>query len=159
LKSGSLWKTSLEEVTGMSENNSQQSALNNETATAPKDFRIPAALVRTALSSEQTLMSWIRTSLSLLTLGFSIVQFFHYLGQRQGGDGISAGPRRMGISLICVGVIVLLLAMVEHLLRLRKMKKEGLPADSVSFLPIGSAVALLLIGLAAFISTIMNWSL
>jgi hypothetical protein len=65
----------------------------------------------------------------------------------------------MGISFICVGVIVLLLAMVEHLLRVRKMKKVGLSAGSVSSLPIASAVALLLIGLAAFISTIMNWSL
>ena len=37
----------------------------------PRDLRVPAALVRMALSSEQTLMSWVRTSLSMFTFGFS----------------------------------------------------------------------------------------
>ena len=131
----------------------------NETAKTPKDLRLPAALVRTALSSEQTLMSWIRTSLSLFTFGFSITQFFYYLEQQEEGVQISAGPRRMGFALVCVGIVVLLMAMVEHVLRLRKMTKQGLPANAVSFLPFGSAVALFVIGIAAFVSIIMNWSL
>jgi len=138
---------------------SPQETEHNETVKTPKDLRLPAALVRTALSSEQTLMSWIRTSLSLFTFGFSITQFFYYLEQQKEGIQISAGPRRMGFALVCVGIVVLLIAMVEHVLRLRKMRKEGLPADSVSFLPFGSAVALLVIGIAAFVSIIMNWSL
>ena len=54
-----------------------------ETPETPRDLRVPAALVRTALSSEQTLMSWVRTSLSLFTFGFSIAQFFCYLEQQQ----------------------------------------------------------------------------
>ncbi len=131
----------------------------NETAETPKDLRLPAALVRTALSSEQTLMSWIRTSLSLFTFGFSITQFFYYLEQRTEGVQISTGPRRFGIALVCVGIVVLLMAMVEHVLRVRKMKKQGLPADAASFLPFGSAVALLVIGIAAFTSIIINWHL
>lgn len=131
----------------------------SETVETPRDLRLPAALVRTALSSEQTLMSWIRTSLSLLTFGFSITQFFYYLEQQKEGIQVSPGPRRMGFTLVCVGIVVLLAAMVEHVLRLRKMKKEGLPADAASFLPFGSAVALLVIGIAALVSIIMNWSL
>ncbi|HEG44317.1 MAG TPA: DUF202 domain-containing protein [Phycisphaerales bacterium] len=131
----------------------------NETAETPRDLRLPAALVRTALSSEQTLMSWIRTSLSLFTFGFSITQFFYYLEQQKEGIRISAGPRRLGFALVCVGIVVLLMAMVEHVLRLRKIKKQGLPADAASFLPFGSAVALLLIGIVALVSIIMNWSL
>ncbi len=131
----------------------------NEAVETPKDLRLPAALVRTALSSEQTLMSWIRTSLSLFTFGFSITQFFYYLEEQKEGIQISPGPRRMGFALVCVGIIVLLAAMVEHVLRLRKMKKQGLPGDAASFLPFGSAVALLVIGIASFVSIIMNWSL
>jgi len=138
---------------------SEKETEHNETVETPKDLRLPAALVRTALSSEQTLMSWIRTSLSLLTFGFSITQFFYYLEDQKEGIQISAGPRRMGFALVCVGIIVLLAAMVEHVLRLRKMKKEGLPADASSFLPFGSAVALLVIGIAALVSIIMNWHL
>lgn len=131
----------------------------NENVKPPRDLRLPAALVRTALSSEQTLMSWIRTSLSLFTFGFSITQFFYYLEQQEEGMQISPGPGRLGIALICVGLVVLIAGMVEHVLRLRKMKKQGLPGEAVSFLPVGSAVALLVIGLTAFVSIIMNWSL
>ncbi len=138
---------------------SSQDTGHNEIVTTPKDLRLPAALVRTALSSEQTLMSWIRTSLSLFTFGFSITQFFYYLEQRTEDIEVSAGPRRLGFALVCVGIVVLLMALVEHVLRLRKMKKQGLPADAGTFLPFGSAVALLIIGFAAFASIIINWHL
>ncbi len=146
----------------MKEKETPQVPLNGEhreTETTPKDLRITAALVRTVFSSEQTLMSWIRTALSLFTFGFSIAQFFHYLDKRQDNIQLAAGPRRLGIALICVGILVLMLAMVEHVLRLRKMKKQGLPANSASFLPIGSAIALLMIGLTALIGTTLNWHL
>ena len=125
----------------------------------PRDLRLPAALVRTALSSEQTLMSWVRTSLSLFTFGFSITQFFYYLEQQQEDSHFSAGPRRLGISLIVVGILVLVLAMVEHVQRLRKMREQGLPSDSGSFLPIGSAGAILAIGIVALVSIFLKWHL
>ena len=125
----------------------------------PRDLRLPAALVRTALSSEQTLMSWVRTSLSLFTFGFSITQFFYYLEQQQEDSHFSAGPRRLGISLIGVGILVLILAMVEHVQRLRKMREQGLPSDSGSFLPIGSAGAILAIGIVALVSIFLKWHL
>ena len=131
----------------------------SETPETPRDLRLPAALVRTALSSEQTLMSWVRTSLSLFTFGFSITQFFYYLEQQQQDSHFSAGPRRLGISLIGVGILVLVLAVVEHVQRLRKMREQGLPPDSGSFLPIGSAVAILAIGIVALVSVFLKWHL
>ena len=146
----------------MNEKEKQQSpseSEHDETVKTPRDLRLPAALVRTALSSEQTLMSWIRTALSLFTFGFSITQFFHFVEQQREGDQISSDPRRLGVALVSAGIVVLLFAMAEHVLRLRKMKEQGLPADSVSLLPIGSAVALLTIGMAAFVSILMDWSL
>ena len=36
--------------------------------------------LRTRLSIERTLMSWVRTSVSLIGFGFTIVQFFERLG-------------------------------------------------------------------------------
>jgi putative membrane protein len=105
----------------MNEKEKQQSppeGEHNEAAETPRDLRLPAALVRTALSSEQTLMSWIRTALSLFTFGFSITQFFHYLEQQKEGDQISADPRRLGVALVSAGIVVLLFAMLEHVLRL-----------------------------------------
>lgn len=125
----------------------------------PRDLRLPAALVRTALSSEQSLMSWIRTSLSMIAFGFSITQFFQYLAEKQEDLQISTGPRRLGIALVCVGVFSLVLATIDYVQRIRKMKDEGLPADGLSRLPLGSAVSFLVIGLLALITVVMNWSL
>ena len=146
----------------MSERDKPQAPLKDKPSGVARfstDFRVIAALVRTAFSSEQSLMSWMRTSLSLFTFGFSITQFFYYLDQRQPGAELSSGPRWLGMSLVCVGVLVLLLAIVEHVQRIRKMKEQGLPSDAGTLLPIGSAVGLLIIGIAAFVSIILNWHL
>jgi putative membrane protein len=123
-----------------------------------RDLRIPAALVRTALSSEQTLMSWVRTSLSLSTFGFAIAKFFQYL-VGQGNTPTAAAPRRMGLALILLGVAVLTAAVIEHLWRIRGLKEQGLPADASSFLPIGSAGAMIAIGLVALVSVFLRWQL
>ncbi len=124
-----------------------------------RDLRIPAALVRTAFSSEQTLMSWIRTSLSLIAFGFSITQFFQYMGERQKIALPSAAPRLLGITLVSTGILVLALAAFEHILRIRRLKDEGLPEDSRSFLPIAAALAMLLIGITALAGILTNWSI
>jgi putative membrane protein len=116
-------------------------------------------MVRTALSSEQTLMSWIRTSVSLYTFGFSITQFFFFLEQQREGIQFSAGPRRLGLALISLGIVALVLAIVEHLVRLRRMKEVGLPNDVRYFLPVGSGLAVLAVGIAALVVVTMNWSL
>lgn len=119
-----------------------------------------AVLVRTAFSSEQSLMSWIRTSLSLFTFGFPITQLFYFLDQRQAdAEELLSSPRLLGMSLVGVGILVLVLAIVEHVQRIRKMKEEGLPSDAGTILPTCSAVGLLIIGIAAFVSIILNWHL
>jgi putative membrane protein len=105
-------------------------------------------------------MSWVRTALSLFTFGFSIVQFFFFLAAQQPENTeLSAGPRRLGLTLIAVGIAALLLAVSEYIVRLRRLREEGLPADSTSSLPLGSAVGLCAIGLAAFVSVFFSWHL
>jgi putative membrane protein len=126
---------------------------------SPRDLRLPGALVRTALSAEQTLMSWVRTALSLFTFGFSIVQFFFYLAGQEQSAELSAGPRRLGLTLIAVGIAALLFAVTEYLQRLRRLREEGLPTDSTSFLPLGSAMGLGAIGLVALVSVFFRWHL
>ena len=146
----------------MNEENGQRPLRDNKDDEVPKpptDWRIPSALARTGFSSEQTLMSWIRTCLSLFTLGFAIAQFFDYLEDRQGVTQMSPGPRRLGLALVCVGIVALVLALVEHIQRIRKIKEQGMPPDAVSFLPIGSALALLAIGVVALFSILLGWSI
>ena len=125
----------------------------------PRDLRLPGALVRTALSSEQTLMSWVRTSLSMFTFGFAIAQFFHFLAGQKDSPQIAASPRWLGISLICVGIVILIVAVAEHVQNIRRLQEQGLPADSGMRLPIGSAAAILAIGIAALTSVFLGWQL
>ncbi len=144
----------------MTETDKPRSSANNEdarTAQPPRDLRRPAALVRTAFSAEQTLLSWIRTSLSLITFGFTITKFFYYLEETQEDVQLSAGPRRLGISLVCVGVFVLVLAMAEYVQRIRRIREQGLPKEIKSMLPIGSGIAMLVIGIVALGSIVLNW--
>ena len=117
------------------------------------------ALIRTAFSSERSLMAWMRTSVSLYSFGFTITKFVDYLERQGEGSQFSEGPRRLGISLIGVGILVLVLAVVEHVQRLRMMREQGLPPDSGSLLPIGSAGAIFAIGVVALVSVFLNWHL
>ncbi|MCK4820199.1 DUF202 domain-containing protein [bacterium] len=114
------------------------------------------ALVRTAFSSETSLMAWIRTPVSLYTFGFSLIKFFDYLDAKEMGAQLPEGPRRLGLSLVCLGIVVLLPAAVVHVRRMKKMKKLGLPNISKIYLPLIAAITLVLIGLTVLISTTFN---
>ena len=111
------------------------------------------ALIRTAFSSERSLMAWIRTSASLYTFGFSISKFVDYLELQESGDQFSTGLHRVGLVLIAVGVIGLLFAMFEHIKRIQKMRQLGLPSTSRSSLPVGAATVLLLTGITTLIGS------
>jgi len=106
------------------------------------------AMERTAYSSERSLMSWIRTSVSLYSFGFSISKFIDYLESRVSNLAYSVGLRRLAIVLIAFGTIALVFAIVEHLKRIRIMKQLGLPPMSPLPLPVGAATALLGVGVA-----------
>lgn len=115
------------------------------------------ALVRTAFSSERSLLSWMRTCVSLYTFGFTLTKFIDYLGKQQVDIQYSSGLRRLGLALIFVGILVIVLAVVEHVRRLRKMKQLGLPAFSLFPLAVCTAIALLLVGIAALMAIVFNW--
>ena len=143
----------------MSQENDPQAPRENEVAEParfPSELLVKSALVRTQLAAENTLMAWIRTAVSLYTFGFTISKFFDYLAQQKGSQP-SAGPRLLGISLICVGVLALLLSVVEHVYVRRKLGKLGLPDTLRLSLPIGSAVVLVVIGIVALTSIVLHW--
>lgn len=71
---------------------------------------------RTALSNDRTLMSVVRTSLSLIGFGFTIFQFFHKLSSQFLPPNAlpQEAPRRFGLALIVLGVIMLALGIYNH---------------------------------------------
>jgi putative membrane protein len=123
--------------------------------------RTGMAFQRTRLAEDRTLMAVIRTSLSLIGFGFTIFQFFQSLREQ---DFISkaAAPRRFGMSLVGLGVLMLLLGIVYHvrfmlgLRRLRRsMREEQLIYGETDFpvsLTLITALLLLAIGFFAIVS-------
>jgi inner membrane protein YidH len=77
-------------------------------ATADSHF----SWLRTRLSVERTLMSWVRTSVALIGFGFTIVQFFERLPALSGTAPaiLPEAPRYLGLALIGAGVLALVVS-------------------------------------------------
>lgn len=116
------------------------------------------AWLRTRLSLERTLMSWVRTSVALIGFGFTIVQFFERMHSM---DGIEPAlrpqaPRYLGLALIAAGVLALLISawqyrsVARYLLGKQFEPIAGL-GETVGQTPLYVvSIALIFIGLFAF---------
>jgi putative membrane protein len=72
--------------------------------------------LRTRLSVERTLMSWVRTAVSLIGFGFTIVQFFERFS---GMTGVAEAtrpqaPRYLGLALMAAGILALLISVWQY---------------------------------------------
>src|SRR5262245_7458398 len=74
------------------------------------------AWLRTRLSVERTLMSWVRTGAALIGFGFTIVQFLERLRSMEGAAPAMhpGAPRYLGLALIGSGVIGLIVSTWEY---------------------------------------------
>ena len=68
------------------------------------------------MSTERTMMSWNRTSLSLISFGFTIYQFFERLQQTTMGEAAvrPEAPRNLGLSLIAIGTLGTIIAIWQY---------------------------------------------
>jgi len=71
--------------------------------------------IRTRLSVERTLMSWLRTAVALIGFGFTIVQFLERLPKvRETGAIFPEAPRYLGLALIGAGIVALLVSAHQY---------------------------------------------
>ena len=115
--------------------------------------------VRTRLALGRTLMSWVRTSVALIGFGFTIVQFFERM---QSMENVSPAlrpqlPRYLGLALIAAGIAGLIVSLWQYRSLLRYLRDDFEPIAGIGRFPhqtplIGVTVALLLIGIFAFIA-------
>ena len=133
-------------------------------ATQPHHFEVRPtsdshfSWIRTRLSLERTLMSWVRTSVSLIGFGFTIVQFFERLPAITGTASahLPQAPRYLGLSLIAAGVIVLIISTWQYRSVVRYLlSKEYEPiagfGEVVRVTPLYAiSIVIILIGLFAF---------
>ena len=88
---------------------------------APLDTSTELAFERTRNSYESTMMSWIRTSTSLITFGFSIYKFFQIEAPNNPQQNRLIGPREFALMLVGIGLISLVLATLEHRQNIRAL--------------------------------------
>jgi len=72
--------------------------------------------IRTRLSLETTMMSWLRTATALIGFGFAIVQFFQQLQQTPQARSayLPNAPIYLGLALIGCGVLALVVAIWQY---------------------------------------------
>jgi putative membrane protein len=114
--------------------------------------------IRTRLSLERTLMSWVRTAIALIGFGFTIVQFFKRLDTTPGVTPafFPDAPRYFGLALIGAGIVALAISVWQYRWSLNYLwappydRIAGAQKDKMQTPIIVVCMALLLIGLLAF---------
>jgi putative membrane protein len=112
--------------------------------------------VRTRLSLERTLMSWMRTATALIGFGFAIVQYLDRLQQVPGASPVylPQAPQYLGLALIAAGVLGLLLSIWQYRWILRYLESGSFAAvagmKDKGMRSAASMIAVLLIGIGLF---------
>jgi inner membrane protein YidH len=113
--------------------------------TQPLNIQSHFAWLRTRMSVERTMMSWNRTSLSLIGFGFTIYQFFEKFQESTMGANAARpeAPRNLGLALMLAGTLGTLLALWQYWVMVNYLRGEefkdigerkGLPHASLPFL-------------------------
>ena len=121
--------------------------------------------LRTRASVERTLMSWIRTAVSLIGFGFTIVQFFERMQDLPGVNPAHhpAAPRYLGLAMIACGILALVVSIWQYHWTIRYlwsgsfapiagMTKEGIQTPLYAV-----TSALILIGVFAFGAVLLRF--
>lgn len=82
------------------------------------------AIDRTRFACERTLMAWTRTSVSLISFGFTIYKFFELEARTAVKEGV-LGPRPFALLMISIGLAALVLATIDHRRNLRALQAAG----------------------------------
>jgi putative membrane protein len=122
------------------------------------------AWVRTRLSLERTMMSWLRTAVALIGFGFAIVQYLEHLEETPGARAayLPHAPRYLGLALIACGILALVISIWQYFWTVRYMWGEpytplaGLTKEGRQSPVIAVAVVLILIGLFAFFAVLLR---
>lgn len=122
------------------------------------------AWLRTRLAVERTILAWVRTAVSLIAFGFTIVQFFERV-QDMPGSGPATfphAPRYLGLALILCGVASLVVALWEYRWTIKYLWSgdfapiAGMSKEARRSPVIMVALVLLLVGIFAFFSVLFR---
>jgi putative membrane protein len=110
---------------------------------------IDAATDNVRLAYERTTLSWVRTSLTLISFGFTIDKFFEGRAPKTGLRGL-VSPQAVGVTMIAFGLIALFLFLFE--LRRFHGRHPEAPRSTAGY--VAGMIAVL--GIMALISTLAS---
>lgn len=119
------------------------------------------------MGSDNSLLASVRTSMALITFGFIIFEYLQKIGDEYLAGSLPAhSPRRFGLTLLVLGVVLLCLEIVRHARyqRARRQRRQELferglvrhPEMARSNSAMIVAVLLLLIGLSAILRVALS---
>ena len=126
---------------------SEDAATQAARALAASDPRVRLAYQRTFLAQENNQMAWVRTTLALISFGFTIAKVFEVA---RGGHGAQVHASRIiGDVMIVVGLAILILTDVQHRRALATLRAQctGLPKSSATL----TGILLGVLGVAALV--------
>ena len=121
---------------------------------AKGNFGLPSDLgtMRTIMAADRTLMAWVRTSLSMLSFGFTIYKFLESAVQSDQLE-LTDSPQHVGLFLAGIGTLSMLFGVISYWTTLKDLRRTeefrlGRPALFISLVMLMAGVALVL-GIAA----------
>ena len=117
-----------------------------------KDTAIEFAKERTFLASENTMMAWVRTSLTLIGFGIGIYEAF----EKSGGSATFRNSRVVALSMILLGVAALFLAINQSKKTRKNLMEENFSYKAKKSLSINVAYGLIIIGIIGIIHILVN---
>lgn len=122
------------------------------------------AWLRTRLAVERTMLAWVRTAVSLIAFGFTIVQFFERMQAMPGTAPAQFpnAPNYLGLALILCGIASLAISIWEYRWTINYMwSKDYKPIAGMMPEPRNSpiilvAIVLMVVGLFAFFSVLLR---
>jgi putative membrane protein len=111
-------------------------------------------LERTHIAYEQSMMTWIRTAIALITFGFTIYKFFQLELPGRAEKSRLLGPREFALMLVGLGLVSLVLATLEHRRCQRVLKQEW--SEAPRSLALWLAAMISILGTLAFLAMIFR---
>lgn len=119
--------------------------------------------VRTRLSLERTMMSWLRTATALIGFGFAIVQYINRLPAGHPAY-LPSAPEYLGLALISCGIVALVISIWQYQWTVRYLWGEpfasiaGMTKEGKKSPVVAVAILLIFVGLFAFFAVLLRLS-